>query len=151
MKVCFDTCTVIDILGKTEWFLYAYASYDLALLRGFEPCLSVSSTTDIAYLLHSRGFYTKKDAAELTKQVLDQFTLLDNTGGDCRRACASPMADYEDALIAQAAFQAGAELIVTRNKKDYAESPVSAVTPEEFVNTFKGCDYDYELLDLGEL
>lgn len=47
MKVLFDTCVVVDILGKTNFFKNAYIAYDVALFKKMDVCLSVSSTTDI--------------------------------------------------------------------------------------------------------
>ena len=48
---------------------------------------------------------------------------------DVRYALDLPMADFEDALQAAAARACGARSIVTRNVRDFARSPVPAVTP----------------------
>ena len=152
MKVCFDTCTVIDILAKTDWFFDAYCAYDVALSRGFSVCLSVSSTTDICYLLQSRGFASRKRAREITTQVLDLFELIENTAQDAKNACCGAMNDYEDALIAYSAFRAGVDILITRNKKDFLHSPVVALDPSEFVSEFKSEDITYseEVLSLQD-
>ncbi len=113
MKVCFDTCSVVDILGKSDWFFPAYCAYDVAVMRGFQPCLSVSSTTDI-----------------------------------CKRAYQSEMKDYEDALIAYSAQSAGADIIITRNKKDFKDAPLPALSPEEFLRDFKPDNVKYDEAEL---
>ena len=64
---------------------------------------------------------------ELTRFVAVAAT--DTTG--IRYAAALPMADFEDAMQVAAARACGARLIVTRNVKDYARSPIRAVTPQE--------------------
>lgn len=46
-----------------------------------------------------------------------------------RYALDLPMADFEDALQTAAARACGARSIVTRNVRDFARSPVPAVTP----------------------
>lgn len=143
MKVLFDTCVVIDIFGKSSHFFDSYCAYDVALLRGFDPCLSVSSTTDICYLLHARGFANKAEASELTENCLDLFDLIENTGPDCKSAYRSPMDDYEDALISASAYRAGVDLIVTHNEKDFAESPVAAMSPTDFVEAYKPPNVTY--------
>lgn len=148
MKVLFDTCVVIDIFGRSSFFFDSFCAYDVALIRGFDPCLSVSSTTDICYLLHARGFADKKRAAELTAKCLDLFDLIENTGQDCMRACDNSISDYEDALIATSAYRAGVDLIITRNAKDFRESPVAAMTPAQFVETFKPAGVNYEEIEL---
>ena len=48
-----------------------------------------------------------------------------------RYAIDLPMADFEDALQVAAASACGARSIVTRNARDFARSPIPAVTPAE--------------------
>jgi hypothetical protein len=43
------------------------------------------------------------------------------------------MADFEDALQAAFAECSALDVIVTRNTVDFAQSPVVALTPEEFL------------------
>ena len=40
------------------------------------------------------------------------------------------MKDFEDALQVAAAMAAGAEVIATRNVRDYAHAPIRAASPE---------------------
>lgn len=144
MKILFDTCTVIDILGKTAFFHDAFTAYDMALFKKMDVCLSVSSTTDIVYLLHSRGFMSKRKARESAQKIVSLFTLIDNTPSDAQRAFESTMSDYEDALIAYAALRNNIDFIITRNEKDFACSPVPALSPEGFVKLYRPSCLDYE-------
>ena len=48
-----------------------------------------------------------------------------------RYALALPMADFEDAMQVAAARACGARHIVTRNVRDFAQSPIPATTPRE--------------------
>jgi predicted nucleic acid-binding protein len=48
-------------------------------------------------------------------------------------ALQSPMRDFEDAVLAHAAAQTGADAIVTRNLRDFAKSPVRALSPEQWL------------------
>lgn len=148
MKVCFDTCTVIDILGKTDWFFPAYCAYDTAVTLGFHPCLSVSSTTDIAYLLHAHGFFSQKEAQKVTEEVLELFDLFANTPADSKKALQSNMNDYEDALIAYSAQGAGIDILITRNKKDFKNAPITVLTPEKFLRDFKPDNIIYDEVEL---
>lgn len=149
MKVCFDTCSVVDILGKSDWFFPAYCAYDTAVYLGFEPCLSVSSTTDIVYLLHARGLLTRKEARATTEAATDLFELFENTPTDAKRAFQSKMDDYEDALIAFSAESAGADILITRNKKAFKHAPIAVLTPEEFLRDFKPDDLVYDEVKLA--
>lgn len=148
MKICFDTCSLVDILGKTDWFFPAYCAYDTAVALNFEPCLSVSSTTDIVYLLHARGFLSRKDARRALETALDLFDVFENTPSDVRKALQSKMEDYEDALIAHSAHSAGVDILITRNKKDFKYAPITVLTPEEFLRDFKPDDISYDEMGL---
>ena len=48
-----------------------------------------------------------------------------------RYAVSLPMTDFEDAMQVAAARACGAQHIVTRNVKDFARSPIPALTPGE--------------------
>jgi predicted nucleic acid-binding protein len=47
------------------------------------------------------------------------------------------MADYEDALLAACAKRSKVDLIITRNLRDFDESLVEAITPDDFLAKFK--------------
>lgn len=147
MKVLFDTCVVVDILGKTDHFPDSFAAYDVALFKKMDVCLSVSSTTDIVYLLSSRGFVSKSAARETARRLGDLFDIIDNTASDYRCASESDMPDYEDALVAYAALRNNVDIIVTRNKKDFARSPVAALTPHEFLDIYQPTCLHYEEIE----
>ncbi len=48
-----------------------------------------------------------------------------------RYAVELPMADFEDAMQVAAARACGARHIITRNVKDYKQSPIRAIAPQE--------------------
>lgn len=47
-----------------------------------------------------------------------------------------PMRDFEDALQVAAAIACGAQIIVTRNERDFKGSPVPALNPEAFLRRY---------------
>lgn len=147
MKVLFDTCVVVDLLGKTQFFKEAFVAYDVALFKKMDVCLSVSSTTDIVYLLHSRGFADREKARRAAAALFDQFDILDNTASDMRLAAESEMSDYEDALIAYSALRNDIDFIITRNVKDFVFSPVPALMPSAFVDLHKPSCLGYEEIE----
>ena len=52
-----------------------------------------------------------------------------------RYALSLPMADFEDAMQVSAARAAGAGYIITRNLRDFANSPIQAITPQQALET----------------
>lgn len=147
MNVCFDTCVVIDIAARGEHFAKSFAAYDVCALRGFGTCISAASTSDIVYVLYRRGMKNAQ-ARDALPLLFKLFTVFDVSQADCERAYASKMADYEDALLAHAAARNGVDLVVTRNTRDFAASPVKAMDPNAFVELFKPEGYSYEQVDV---
>ena len=58
----------------------------------------------------------------------------DALGEDVNAAIASNMTDFEDALVSAIAARCRMDYIITRNTWDFRESPVKALTPQEFLN-----------------
>ena len=58
-------------------------------------------------------------------------------GKQKNQAFNSPMSDFEDAVQAFCAKNAGEKIIITRNIQDYRLSPVKAVKPKEFLQKVK--------------
>ena len=59
------------------------------------------------------------------------FAVVVPTGTESMRyALSLPMGDFEDAMQVAAAQAAGVQYIITRNIRDFTNSPISAITPE---------------------
>ena len=147
MKVCFDVNVVIDVWGVSEDVRDSFAALDVALTKGFDVCIPAASTACMEYVLSARKYLSPRKANEALGDIMEVFELLDLTSADCRFAYESDMGDYEDALIAYAAKRNDVDLIVTRNKGDFAHSPVPAVTPAEFLAVYCPNGVEYELVD----
>lgn len=133
MKIMIDTNVVLDVFLKREpFFAASYEVIKLSALEKHEGFVSASAATDIFYLLRR----SLKDAAKVTEsmeKLLQLVGIADALGEDVHAAVASNMTDFEDALVASIAERCQMAYIITRNVKDYAESPVKAITPEDFL------------------
>lgn len=119
------------MLDRDEWakpakqILYATAKQTIT------AAISTSALTDIFY------FVQKNTNTEIAKKsiatLIDLIYLLDVTSEDCIRALASEMTDFEDALIVSVAKRNDIKYIVTRNKKDFTDSSVTILSPDEFI------------------
>ena len=133
MKIMIDTNVVLDILLKREPFFLA--SYEVMKQPALEQCegfVSASAATDVLCLLR-RSQKNAGKAKEGMEKLLQLVGIADAMGEDVHAAVASNMGDFEDALVASIAERCQMSFIVTRNVKDYANSPVKAITPEEFM------------------
>lgn len=134
MKAIIDTNVILDALAGREPFrIDAENIFAQVSANSFEGCISANSVTDIYYILRK----STKDSVFSRKAIgklLSLFSVQDTTQADCMNAIASDMADFEDALLAACADRGECDYIVTRNLKDFLESPVKAISPREFLD-----------------
>lgn len=129
MRIMLDTNIVIDILEKREpFFANSYLVLLNALENGVLCMMPVSAATDIAYILRTSG-----DVKDKLLKLSYMISLTDVTADDFNEAVKSDMPDFEDALLAACAKRNKADCLVTRNAKDFAKSPVRAITPKQFL------------------
>ena len=61
--------------------------------------------------------------------MLEYAEVAPTSTDDLRYALSLPMTDFEDAMQVAAARACEADFIVTRNERDFAESPIPTLTP----------------------
>ena len=131
MKYLIDTCVVIDVLQKREpFFDLSYQVLSRLSKNNADIFLTAKTLMDIHYLMR-KFFHSEAEAHVQIAKLLEIFQIESTTESDCAEALHSEMSDFEDAVLAFAAHRIAADAIVTRNVKDYAHSPVPALTPEE--------------------
>ncbi|MGI6217957.1 MAG: type II toxin-antitoxin system VapC family toxin [Coriobacteriales bacterium] len=143
MKICFDANVVIDIFSRPNWMAEGLNAYDIANVRGFDSCLPASTLADISYILRRAGL-DDETVSKYFEAIFELFDILDVTGADCMRAHRNGMKDYEDAIVAECAARCNVDLIVTRNVRDFASSPVPAMSPHDFAARYTPDGYSYE-------
>ncbi|MDO5022940.1 MAG: PIN domain-containing protein [Eubacteriales bacterium] len=128
-----DTNIVLDVFLQREPFFQAsYEVMKQSAIEKLEGFISASAATDIYYLLR-RSLKDNERAKESMEKLLQLVGVADALGEDVHAAVSSNMNDLEDALVASIAERCQMEYIITRNAKDYTESPVKAITPEDFL------------------
>ena len=91
------------------------------------------SISNLYYIVKpTRGDITTRDfIRELTEFVHVAQTDTESI----RYATQLPMTDFEDAMQVAAAQACNAQFIVTRNVRDYQQSPIPAITPQEHLTS----------------
>ncbi len=138
MQALVDTNVIIDALTGREPFREAAEEiFMLAANQIGDLYITASSATDIYYLIRKHLHDTGQAKSAIAK-LFELFYLLDSTAEDCREALLLDMKDYEDAVISCCAGRNQMEYIVTGNVKDYKQSKVQAVLPDEFIKLVSG-------------
>lgn len=136
MKVLIDTNVVLDVLLDRQPFsgaaLSIFALVEKPKIEGF---LCATTVTTVDYLLGQA--LTAADARRALQKLFDLFEIAPVNRPVLERALRSRIADFEDAVIEQAAKSAGVDAIVTRNGKDFRKSSVPVFDPAELLSAFR--------------
>ena len=135
MKVLLDTNIILDVLTAREPFLKASSTILKLCGRQITGYIATSQTTDIFYILCREGIKSHQ-AKAIIHSLLENTKMLDVISTDVNSALKSEMIDYEDALLVYNAKRNKMDCIITRNKKDFGNAPLSTYTPEEFLETY---------------
>ncbi len=127
-----DLNIVLDVIQKSEPHYSASAAVlDRIVRRQVDASLPAHVFTTLHYVVEK--YQSTSAAQRLVDWLLTHFGVAPVGREELIRARALGWDDFEDAVVAAAAESNGSSLIVTRNVRDFAGSPVAAVTPEEFL------------------
>ena len=132
MKVLIDTNVILDVLTGRKPHVDASADFLRLCGTHIAGFITASQTTDIFCLLR-RGGKSISETKSFIRKLTDNIRVMDVTASDVKNALESGMDDYEDALLAFNGERHKAQFIVTRNEKDFDESPIPAITPQMFM------------------
>ena len=134
MKVLLDLNVLLDVVqNRVPHYHDSAKVLSLARLGEIQAVLPVHAFTTLYYILAKAAGKPKADQtidwllAHFQVAVADKAVLL--------RARQLPLADFEDAVVASLAEASQCDHVVTRNVSDFAGSPVSALTPTDFLIT----------------
>lgn len=136
MKVLLDTCIIIDALQAREPFCKDAEQIFLGVANDkFEGYITAKAVTDIYYLTH-RCTHSDKETRKILTNLLSLFGVLDTTEMDVRKAIASNILDYEDAVMIETANRTEMSSIITRNIKDYKKAGIQVYLPKDFLSEY---------------
>ena len=131
-NVFIDTNIIIDLLAKREPFYKdAQDLFTLSDKKEIRLCISSLSFANAYYSIvkHQKEVEAKKYLAKFKVLV----TVLPVEDKAIELALASDFADFEDGLQYFVAMDNEADLIITRNKKDFKSSKIPVMTAGEYL------------------
>lgn len=135
MRVLIDSNVILDALQNRKPFNNcAKEVIRCASNNVYDACLVSSCITDI-YYIHHKYTHDNKKTKEAISILLEIFDVIDTNKNDVINALNSNISDYEDAVLVESAYRNKVDVIVTKNKKDFKNSKVKAVTPEELLKS----------------
>ncbi len=130
MKVLLDTNILLDLLMDRMPFADDAAEIFAKVEDGTIIGYLCGTTITTVYYLAAKAVGASR-AQEEIKKLLRLFEVAPVNRHVLEAALATNFADFEDAVIHEAACHVGAEAIVTRNQKDFNKSRISVYTSEE--------------------
>jgi predicted nucleic acid-binding protein len=133
MIILFDTNVILDVLLDREPFSEPACRLLSFVERGDVKGMLCATTITTLYYLSAKVLDRKKAMAHIAT-LMTLFDIAPITRSVIEKALISPFTDFEDAVIDQAASQAGAQAIVTRDPKGFTGSDRPVYSPVELVN-----------------
>ena len=136
MKLLIDTNIVLDVLCNRKDFVENSSKvFKLCETKKLDGYLSAISVPNIAYIL--RKELSKEKLKSIIVKLNIIFSIIELKPNDLIFATDLDFKDYEDALQSVCAKRIKADFIITRNTKDFKNSPVKAITPEQLFARIK--------------
>lgn len=134
MRVLFDTNVIVDLLLNRMPFAEAAARLTARVERGtLAGVVSATTVTTVHYLVAKAA--GRAAARKQLRTLLDLFEVAPVTRSVLEGAFDHKIQDYEDAVIHEAAREASADAIVTRDLRDFAKADLTVYGPAELLST----------------
>ncbi|HXT34153.1 MAG TPA: PIN domain-containing protein [Chloroflexota bacterium] len=132
LHILADTNVVLDLLlGRQPWLAAAQPMWEARDTGRLRLYLPASALTDIFYV--ARKLVGFAGAKHVVETCLLGFSIVGVDRHILAAALTLPGNDYEDNVQIACAQSAALDLIVTRNRADFAHSPILAVEPAEIL------------------
>lgn len=133
MKLLIDTNVILDVLLDRKPFSdTAVKVLALSEQNKFYGFVSASAITDIYYIAN-RALKDKQAVRLLIQNLLNVVSIAGVADKEIRKALELEWGDFEDSVQYSVAVMNQMEGIITRNPKDYKDSQVRILLPEEIL------------------
>lgn len=131
MVILIDTNILLDVLMKRSPFDKASALvWKICETRKAIGYISTLSYANIMYIMRKQLHESQIENIYEKMSLLFRFASFDDKV--LKNAVHMKWKDFEDAIQSSTAESIHADYIVTRNTKDFTNSRIKAITPEEF-------------------
>ena len=137
MKIFLDTNVLLDcLLDRYPFADDAEEVIEICTASGNNGAFSTLSACNMIYIMSKA--VGQSDAETLVQNIVELTGLVAIEPGDVTINLCGGHPDFEDAVQIVAAQRWGADIIVTRDKKGFVDSPVKVLTPAEFLRAQEG-------------
>jgi len=133
MRILIDTNVIMDFIVEREPFSDdAEKVIELCLNKGISCCIAAHTIPNLFYILRKHLLVAER--RDILLKICKMFTIVGIDSSKLESALQdSNFEDFEDCLQVQCAKDYLADFIVTRNVKDFTNSPVSVLEPAKLI------------------
>lgn len=136
MRILIDTNILLDaIIGREPFFPAADAILKCCAEKKIAGVMAAHSIPNMFFIL--RHAYSEEDRRSILLNLCDILSVESiNRKRIVSALRQKDFKDFEDCLQSECAISAKVDCIVTRNKEDFAKSPVPCLTAAEFLEKY---------------
>ena len=124
-----DSDVLIDVALSRQPYRLDSERILAVIEAGFDQAAIAWHTAANLYYVVRRQL-SDSAARDIVSRIHRTVSVSQTSSSDLAYALSLPMVDFEDAMQVAAARACGADFIVTRNLRDYRDSPIEAVSPQ---------------------
>ena len=132
MRLLLDTNILLDVALQRQGLVVSSAAVISTCAGTHEAGVSWHSLSNSFYIIN-RHYKSTAPAWSYCQKLLSWATIITTDHHHAQRAMQLGFDDLEDAMQVAAAESFIATHIITRNMDDFADSPIAALTPEQFI------------------
>ncbi|MGI9281242.1 MAG: type II toxin-antitoxin system VapC family toxin [Endozoicomonas sp.] len=131
-----DADVILDLMAMREpWFINSAKIFSLIQSGHYKGATSVVVFANIFYIL--RKLNGSDEARNTLHKLKSLLTVLPTSEASLEQALNSTFKDFEDGIQYFTGQNAGADLLLTRNIKDYKCQDLPVMTPEQFLESIE--------------
>lgn len=134
MRVFVDCDVLIDVGLGREPFCHASGVLLNYLEKNNNGFIAWHSVANFFYLTAKGN--NKQQSKSFISELCTFVKIVPVSNQDLIIALDLPLNDFEDAMQCASAMACHADVIISRNIKDYQNSPIKTMTPEQFLQQF---------------
>ena len=136
MKVLIDTNVIIDYLAFREpYYQNADKIFLLSSNQEIESFIAAHSIMNAFYIL--RSDFSSNERRRMLLHIFNVASVVGIDGHKIKDSLENlDFKDVEDCLQTECAIECNAEYIITRNVKDFEQSEIPPITPEDFLQVY---------------
>ncbi|GMO43717.1 MAG: PIN domain nuclease [Termitinemataceae bacterium] len=130
--VLIDLNIILDYLGKRNGWEKVAEFFKLVVTKKIKGFVCAHEITTLSYFL-SKEKLDRTNIKKIISVIMRRFEIIEVSKEILNNALYSTINDYEDAVIEVSAKEKNIDYIITRNIKDFKQSQIKALLPEEYL------------------